>query len=281
MLTFYEMLEAQWQSGRFLCVGLDPDYDKLPEPLRRKPVGPALFEFNRAIIEATAGHACAFKPNSAFYEGYGAEGWTALVQTVSFIRDHYPEHPVILDAKRADIGNTNLGYVRAAFEILKAHAITVHPYLGEEALQPFLTNPAYGVLVLCHTSNPGAGEFQRLKLQNGQELYQYVAAQVSRVWNTHQNCGLIVGATYPEQLAEVRMIAGDIPVLIPGIGAQGGDIEVTVANGISSRGKGMIINASRSILYAASGADYMTAAGAEAARLDQAIRAAILLVGQK
>jgi orotidine-5'-phosphate decarboxylase len=165
--------------------------------------------------------------------------------------------------------------VQAAFEILKVNAITVHPYLGEEALQPFLSNPNHGVIVLCHTSNPGAAEFQRLKLQNGQELYQYVAAQVSRVWNTHQNCGLVVGATYPEQLAEVRAIAGDIPLLLPGIGTQGGDIEATVANGISSTGKGMIINASRSILYASSGADYVTAATAEAARLDREIQAAV------
>ncbi len=273
MNSFITLLKSRWQEGYFLCVGLDSDYEKLPERLREKPVEDALFEFNREIIRETAPYCCAFKPNIAFYEGYGPEGLSALIKTNRFIREQYPAHPIILDAKRADIGNTNTGYVKAAFEIFQAHAVTVHRYLGREALEPFLAKKERGVIVLCHTSNPGAGEFQELKI-NGEELYKVVAAKVNREWNYNGNCGLVVGATFPEQLAEVRRIAGDLPILIPGIGAQGGDLEQTVICGLNSVGQGIIVNASRSVIYASNGDNFARAAAAEAARLTAEIRRA-------
>ncbi|HBE79283.1 MAG TPA: orotidine-5'-phosphate decarboxylase [Firmicutes bacterium] len=271
MANFNQLLQSRWSQGHFLCVGLDSDYQKLPTCIKTTAIADSLIHFNREIIEATAEFCCAFKPNIAFYEGYGLEGLKALIETNRFIREHYPEIPIILDAKRADIGSTNKGYVKAAFEIYFANAITVHPYLGQEALQPFLENPEIGVIVLCHTSNPGAGEFQELQ-SDGRELYKIVASRVSQSWNRNHNCGLVVGATYPEQLAEVRQIAGDLPLLIPGIGAQGGDLAQTVTNGLNSKGSGIIINSSRSIIYASDDRDFMQAAGAEAAKLDQAIR---------
>lgn len=271
MNSFMALLESRWNEGHFLCVGLDTDYEKLPEKFKRQPVGDALFNFNREIIEATAPHCGVYKPNVAFYEGYGLEGLDALIRTNRFIRERYPVHPIILDAKRADIGNTNTGYVKAAFGVLQAHAITVHPYLGKEALAPFLNEKDRGVFVLCHTSNPGAGEFQELK-SGGEELFRIVAGNVSRDWNDNGNCGLVMGATYPKQLAEIRDVAGDLPLLIPGIGAQGGDLGQTVLNGLNSAKQGIIINASRSILYASSGNDFAAAAAAEAAHLTAEIR---------
>lgn len=271
MNNFMALLESRWNGGYFLCVGLDPDYDKLPVKFKQESVSEALFHFNREIIDATAPYCGAFKPNVAFYEGYGLEGLEALIKTNRFIRERHPMHPIVLDAKRADIGNTNAGYVKAAFEVLRAHAITVHPYLGKEALAPFLAEKDHGILVLCHTSNPGAGEFQELKI-NGEELYRVVAAKVSREWNSNGNCGLVMGATYPKQLAEIRKIAGDLPLLIPGIGAQGGDLRQTVIHGLNSAGEGIIINASRSIIYASTGNDFAAAAATEAARLATEIR---------
>lgn len=273
--NFNELLQKHWDAGKFLCVGLDADYRKLPEPVRKNTVADALFEFNKAIITATADYCCAFKPNSAFYEGYGLEGMEGLIRTTRYIRENYPEIPVILDAKRADIGNTNLGYVRAVEEVFLANAITVHPYLGKEALAPFLENRNLGVIILCHTSNPGAAEFQELPVGNGQNLYQRVAEAVARDWNVNGNCGLVLGATYPGQLAEVRKIAPEMPFLIPGIGAQGGDLHQTVLNGLSPAGAGIIINASRSIIYASSGRDFANAARNEAAKLARDIRAAV------
>ncbi len=277
MDNFSEILRYQWSKERFLCVGLDSDFKKVPVELQKLPVAEALFQFNRAIVEATAEHCCAFKPNSAFYEGYGLAGMEALIKTNGFIRDNYPEHLIILDAKRADIGNTNLGYAKAAFDIFRAHAITVHPYLGREALLPFLEDQNHGVFVLCHTSNPGAAEFQELKVNN-QDLYKIVAFKVHREWNMNQNCGLVMGATYPEQLAEVRQVAGDLPFLIPGIGAQGGDLERTVVNGLNQMGNGIIINASRSIIYASSGPEFARVAEKEASLLNEAIKK---IIGEK
>lgn len=271
MDNFSEILNYQWSKKKFLCVGLDSDYRKIPEELQKLPVTEALFQFNRAIIEATADHCCAYKPNSAFYEGYGLAGLEALIRTNEFIRENYPEHLLILDAKRADIGNTNLGYVKAAYDVFQAHAITVHPYLGREALLPFLEDRDHGVFVLCHTSNPGAAELQGLKI-DGTDLYKIVATKVSQEWDQNRNCGLVLGATYPEQLAEVRKLAEELPFLIPGIGAQGGDLEQTVINGLNHKGHGIIINASRSIIYASSGHDYAQAAEREAALLNEAIQ---------
>jgi orotidine-5'-phosphate decarboxylase len=271
MNRFLDLLRQHWQQQKFLCVGLDADYTKLPPQLLRAPVADALFQFNQAIVDATAGHCCAFKPNIAFYEGYGLAGLEALIRTNHYIRETYPGIPIILDAKRADIGNTNSGYVKAVKEIYAADAITVHPYLGKEALKPFLDEADLGVIILCHTSNPGAAEFQELTV-NAVELYKKVAYNVSENWNYNHNCALVVGATYPEQIGEVRALAPKLPLLIPGIGAQGGDLKKTVHYGLDGEQRGIIINASRSIIYASSGEDFAQAAAREAAKLEREIK---------
>ncbi len=260
------MLEAQWSRGNLVCVGLDSEYGKIPESARKDGVQDTIVKFNQAIVEATWDLVCAYKPNAAFYEAYGYEGIAALRRTIADIHVLAPNVPVILDAKRADIGNTNAGYVQAAFEFLQADAITVHPYLGAEALQPFLDLKDKGIIVLCRTSNPGAGEFQDLSV-SGEPLYRFVARRVASEWNKNGNCALVVGATYPEELREVRGLVGDMPILIPGIGAQGGDVEQTVTAGKDSRGWGMIINSSRGIIFASKGADFAEAARRETLKL--------------
>lgn len=201
--------------------------------------------FNKAIIDATCDLVCAYKPNSAFYEARGVEGITELKKTCDYLRKTYPEIPIILDAKRGDIGNTNEGYVTYAFDYLGADAITLHPYLGREALQPFLDRKDKGCIILCKTSNPGAGEFQDVGL-----LYQRVAKNVVKTWNSNGNCMVVVGATYPKDLAIIRRIVGNMTILVPGIGSQGGDIEKTVKAGMDSKGKGLIISSSRFIIFA-------------------------------
>ncbi len=182
-----------------------------------------------------------------------------------------PDVPVILDAKDMDIGNTNTGYVRMAFEYCQADAITINPYLGMEAAQPFLDQKDKGIIVLCRTSNKGSGEFQDLLIKSDMPLYQYVASRVAKYWNKNGNCALVVGATYPNELAQVRRIVGDMPILIPGIGVQGGDVEATVKAGRDSRGQGMIINASRSIIFASNGPDFAEAARRETLKLHNLI----------
>ncbi|GER85990.1 orotidine 5'-phosphate decarboxylase [Dictyobacter vulcani] len=260
--SFVSLLERRWQQGHFVCVGLDPEYDRLPAVVKegRTPEA-ALTLFACSIIDATADLVCAYKPNSAFYEAYGDAGIRALKQIVSYSKSKYPEIPIILDAKRADIGNTNLGYVSSSFDFLQADAITVHPYLGKEAMAPFLSRKDKGVIVLAKTSNPGSGEFQDLLVGETREpLYLTVARNVAHHWNNNGNCALVVGATYPAELQRVRELVGDLPLLIPGIGAQGGDVEATVKAGQDSRGWGMIINSSRGIIYASKGFDFAQAA---------------------
>jgi len=264
MNTFISLLAERWQKNTFVCVGLDADYQQLPETVKQgKSVEEALFAFNRAIIDATHDLVCAYKPNAAFYEAQGDGGLRALMRTVQYIKEVYPSIPTILDAKRADIGSTNLGYVQAAFDIIGVDAITVHPYLGKEALAPFLTRAEKGILVLVKTSNPGAGEFQDLLVGPAQEpLYQVIARHVAEQWNANGNCGIVIGATYPEDLRKARAIVGDMPILIPGIGTQGGAVAATVAAGKNSKGQGMIINASRGIIFASRGSDFAQAARA-------------------
>ena len=214
--NFMEMLKAKWDERKFVCVGLDSEFGKIPESARRSgsecdvSVANTVVAFNRAIVKATKDLVCAYKPNAAFYEAHGGEGIGALQRTIADIHVIAPDVPVILDAKRADIGNTNAGYVDAAFGFLGADAITVHPYLGAEALQPFLARAEKGVIVLCRTSNPGAGEFQDLSV-NGEPLYRFVARRVASEWNKNGNCSLVVGATYPDELREVRGLVGDMP----------------------------------------------------------------------
>ena len=260
--TFIAKLEYCWKQDNFVCVGLDSAYEQLPANVKsRTSVGEALFVFNRDIIDATHDLVCAYKPNAAFYEAQGIEGFQALIRTVQFIKETYPHIPVILDAKRADIGTTNLGYVKAAFDVAGVDAITVHPYPGKEALAPFLAHKEKGIIVLAKTSNPGAGEFQDLPVGDLQEpLYQVVARHVAQNWNANGNCALVVGATYPADLRKVRAIIGDMPILIPGIGVQGGEIAATVSAGKDSRGWGIIINSSRDIIFASKEGDFAQAA---------------------
>jgi orotidine-5'-phosphate decarboxylase len=257
--NFRDMLEAKWAEGKFVCVGLDSEFEKIPFWAQRFDgdnvhIGETIKNFNKKIVDMTHDMVCAYKPNVKFYIGHGPQGIDALAQTITHIHEKAPDVPVILDAKDMDIGNTNAGSVKFAFEYLNADAITVNPYLGREALQPFLDCKDKGIIVLCRTSNPGAGEFQDLLVDAGRAyklpLYQYVACQVRDEWNANGNCCLVVGATCPEELAGVRKIVGDMPILIPGIGAQGGDIKATVNAGKDSRGKGMIINSSRGIIFA-------------------------------
>ncbi len=276
--SFRALLDARWDARLFVSVGLDPDWDRLPDPVRAA-AGPdpddaaralAVAGFCTAIVDATADLACAFKPNAAFFESFGAPGIAALDAVMRHIRAVAPAVPVIYDAKRGDIGSTNRGYVEDAFDRLGADAITVHPYLGREALLPFLDRADRGIIVLCRTSNPGGGEFQDLDV-GGKPLYCAVARRVAEGWNGAGNCAVVVGATYPDELAQVRRIVGDMPILIPGVGAQGGDVRRTVEAGRDARGRGMIVNSSRGILYASAGADFARAARAETERLTREI----------
>lgn len=284
MRNFMELLRAQWAKGNFVCVGLDSELGKIPEFAHRKSISTTIVTFNRAIVEATKDIVCAYKPNSAFYEAHGNFGWVALRDTIIDIHRVAPNVPVILDAKRADIGNTNNGYVQMAFDYLQADAITVHPYLGAEALQPFLDRADKGVIVLCRTSNPGAGEFQDEdvagdSVPNGyMPLYKYVAHRVANYWNKNGNCALVVGATYPDELAEVRkIVGGNMPILIPGVGFQQKNVplekqvEQVVLAGGNALGEGMIINSSRGIIFASKGADFAEAARRETLKLHDLI----------
>ena len=247
-MTFLDKLEAlQDKNNSLLCVGLDPVMEKIPEHLKES-TNP-FFDFNKAIIDATHEYVCAFKPNSAFYEALGEQGVGELKATCDYIRIMYPETPIILDAKRGDIGSTNDGYTKYAFDYLQVDAITLHPFLGKESLEPFFKYTDKGLIFLCRTSNPGAGEFQDLAI-DGKPLYQHVAEKIVNDWNSNNNCLMVIGATVPEELKNVRQIAGDMTFLVPGIGAQGGDVEATVKAGLNSKNKGMIINSSRGIIFA-------------------------------
>lgn len=270
-----ELLAARFAEGKHLAVGLDPDPERIPESVA-PGASPAerVVEFNRRIVEATAGQACAYKPNAAFYEALGTDGFRALSETVATIRASAPDAAVILDAKRADIGSTNAGYVSAIFDELGADAVTVHPYLGGEALAPFLERAEKLVFVLARTSNPGAGELQDLPV-DGVPLYRHVARAVARDWNTAGNCGLVVGATYPEEMRAIREdVPAAMPLLVPGVGAQGGDAAAVVAANRETGSDAFLIAASRSILYASPDEDFADAARAAAAALDAEIRTA-------
>lgn len=280
MGRFMEMLSRLWGKGRFLCVGLDSAYDKIPTCCRETTVGSlsALFRFNRAIIGTTHNLVCAYKLNLGFYIACGAQGIAALIDTTRMIHEIAPGVPVILDGKFGDIGNTSEAYAKFAFDVCGADAVTVNPYLGAEALKPFLEREDRGIIVLARTSNPGAGEFQDLVLPPDREqltrvthLYQHVAKQVAEEWNECGNCAVVAGATSPGELAQIRKIVGDIPILIPGIGEQGGNLSASVRAGLNSQYEGIIVNASRSIIFASDGEDFADAAYAEAARLHEAI----------
>jgi len=241
-MTFLEKLNsAVDKANSLLCVGLDPDHTKLS--------GINQFDFNKKIIDATAEFVCAFKPNTAFYEALGADGIEDLKRTCDYILQKFPDLPIILDAKRADIGNTNYGYTEFAFNYLKADAITLHPYLGGQSLEPFLEFKDKGFFILARTSNPGAGDLQDLEV-SGQPLYLHVVTNAMKNWNKNGNVMFVAGATYPEELASVRKLAGeDVPILVPGIGAQGGDIAATCQAGLNTKGEGLIINSARTVIF--------------------------------
>jgi orotidine-5'-phosphate decarboxylase len=275
--TFAERLaRAQHLSGSLVCVGLDPDPAKLPLDLRAGPhtttaqAGSThdasardapLYAFNRRIVDATAHLAAAYKPQIAFYSALGAED--QLVASVRYIRERAPAALVILDAKRNDIGNTAEAYAREAFERYGADAVTVNPYMGEDSVRPFLARPDRGAILLCRTSNPGAKDFQDLVI-DGLPLYRWVAQRAAEHWNEHGNLMLVVGATYPREMADLRRAHPEVSFLVPGIGAQGGDLDATLAAGLDARGAGLLINSSRGIIYAGGGApDAIRAAAAD------------------
>ena len=270
-MSFIEQLRARWQaSNSLVCVGLDPDPSKFPPEFDGRD--DAIFEFCRDIVDATAGYACAFKPQIAYFAAHAAED--ALTRLVAHIHDVHPGIPVILDAKRGDIGSTASMYAIEAFERFGADAVTLNPYMGRDSAQPFLDHAGKGCVFLCHTSNPGARDFQELAVSDGsgvEPLYQRVARSIASGWNQNGNCALVLGATFPEELKVIRGIVGDMPLLIPGIGAQGGDVEATVRNGKSADGTGLMINSSRGILYASRGAGYAEAAADAARELRDAI----------
>lgn len=245
------MHRAWEEKNSLLCVGLDTDPNKIPAHLREEEC--PVFEFNRAIIDHTFDLVCAYKAQIAYYSAANADH--ELCMTIDYIHDRYPGIPVILDAKRGDIGSTARMYAREVFDRYRADAVTVNPYLGGDTLEPFLVHKEKGIIVLCRTSNPGAGDIQDLE-SNGKKIYQIVAHKATREWNHNGNILLVVGATYPGELGEIRAIAGDVPFLVPGIGAQGGDVEKAVKGGKTRNGTGMIINSSRGIIYAGKGTGF-------------------------
>ncbi len=251
-MSFFEKLEKIIKKNQSLiCVGLDSEVEKIANNDQ--------FSFNKRIIKATNPYVCSYKLNTAFYEAIGYKGILALEKTCRFIKAQHPEIPIIIDAKRADIANTNIGYLKFVFDYLNADAVTVNPYLGEESLMPFLEKKDKGIIILCWTSNPGAKEFQDLKLKfkvknynKELPLYQYVAYQVATKWNKNNNCLLVVGATYPKELKKIRKIVGDkMWILVPGVGSQGGDIKQVLKAGLNSKRQGLIINVSRSVIFSA------------------------------
>ncbi len=245
-VNFINKLNAAWSSNdSLLCVGLDPDVARFPAHLRERPDG--ILEFCKAIIDATADLACAFKPQIAYFAALGAED--QLEAICRHLRDKHPHIPLVLDAKRGDIGATARQYAREAFDRYGADAVTVNPYMGFDSVEPYMEWEDRGVIVLCRTSNAGGSDLQFLDV-GGQPLYQHVARLVADKWNRNGQCALVVGATFPEELARVRGIVGDMPLLVPGIGAQGGDVAATVKAGRTAAGAGMMINSSRAILYA-------------------------------
>jgi orotidine-5'-phosphate decarboxylase len=248
-MTFAERLaRAQQTSGSLVCVGLDPDPAKLPKDLDGDQ---PLYAFDRRIVDATADIAAAYKPQIAFYSALGAEA--ELVASIRYIRERAPAALVILDAKRGDIGNTAEAYAREAFDRYGADAVTVNPYMGEDSVRPFLARPDRGAILLCRTSNPGAEDFQDL-LVDGLPLYRRVAQRAAAHWNTHGNLMLVVGATYPREMADLRMAHPEVPFLVPGIGAQGGDLDAILAAGLDAHGAGLLISSSRNIIFAGGGA---------------------------
>lgn len=271
MSTFIQQLRHAWsQQHSLLTLGLDPDLTRFPAEFKQQPA--AIYDFCTGIVDACAPYISAIKPQIAYFASVHAE--PQLERLCAYIQQHYPELPIILDAKRGDIGSTATHYAREAFERYGADAVTVNPYMGYDSIAPYFDWPEKGVIILCRTSNPGGSDLQFLEI-NGQALYLHVAQLVAEKWNTITGqCALVVGATFPEEIAKVRAVVGDMPLLVPGIGAQGGDIPATVQAGLDSHGQGMMINSSRAILYAESGSHWQQAAAEVAKQTRDAINAA-------
>jgi len=264
-----KLLDASRRNCSLLCIGLDPDPELMPDV--------DILQFNREIIDATSDLVCAYKPNFAFYEALGIEGLRAMQKTV----EHIPEGiPVIADAKRGDIGSTSRAYARAVFDVFGFDAVTVSPYLGFDSIAPFIDYTDKGVFILCKTSNNGASDFQDLLCRRSEDdiagapLYERVALKALE-WNQHGNIGLVVGATYPDQLKRVRLLCPELALLVPGIGAQGGDMAKTVAYGVDAQGEKAVINSSRQVLYASRGKDFAQAARQEALKLRDKINSCL------
>ena len=273
--SFLVRLEQACEVSRsLLCVGLDPDPDLMPVA--------DVFEFNQAIVDATSGLVCAYKPNTAFYEALGIPGLDALGRTVEYIRRTAPQVIVIGDAKRGDIGPSSQAYAQAAFDVWGFDAVTINAWGGLDSIAPFLEQGDRGVFIWCRGSNPGSADLQDLTVESPDgplPLYQHLALS-SRNWNQAGNVGLVVGATYPEQLEAVRRICPKMPILIPGIGAQGGDLESAIRLGTDNRGRLAVISSSRGIIYASSGPDYAGAARREAQRVREDINRVLASEGK-
>ncbi|MDP0587831.1 MAG: orotidine-5'-phosphate decarboxylase [Candidatus Endonucleobacter bathymodioli] len=255
-MSFLSQLDLSIETNNsFICVGLDPLQERLPQTIKSKPK--AIFEFNKGIIDATADLVCSYKPQAAYYHAQGAEDQLTL--TINYIHQYYPHIPVILDAKRGDIGSTADQYAKEAFERYQADAVTVNPYMGVDSIESFTRYKNKGVIVLCRTSNPGADAIQNL-IVGDRYLYEVIAEKAINEWNENGNILLVVGATNPKELRRIRKASGDTTLLVPGIGAQGGDIEAIVKGGLNNLNKGIIISSSRSIIYASNGSDFQNAA---------------------
>ena len=272
-MSFVSALRAAWRrSDSLLCVGLDPDPGRYPRALAGR--ADAAFVFCRAIVDATAQAACAFKPQIAYFAAQRAED--QLEALIAHIHERHPGIPVVLDAKRGDVGSTAEQYAREAFERYRADAVTLSPYMGFDSIEPYLGYAGRGAILLCRTSNAGGSDLQALQVDGGAErLFERVARLAAGPWNRGGELGLVVGATFPSELQRVRQIAGEMPLLVPGIGAQGGDLEATVDAGATADGTGMMVNSSRAILYAASDEGFAQAAGAAALATRDALRDAI------
>jgi orotidine-5'-phosphate decarboxylase len=267
-MGFMQALRARWErADSLVCVGLDPEPANFPPRVADAP--DAIFHFCRDIVDATAQYVCCFKPQIAHFAALGAEG--ALQRLIAYIHSDHPGIPVILDSKRGDIGSTARHYASEAFDRYAADAVTANPYLGRDSVQPFLDRADRGVVILCRTSNPGATDLQDLLVSDGgratRPLYQHVAEKIARDWNGNGNCALVVGATWPEQLREVRAIVGGMPFLVPGVGAQGGDVEAVVTYSKTADGSGLVVSSSGASLYASNGDDFAEAAAAAAKSL--------------
>jgi orotidine-5'-phosphate decarboxylase len=248
----------------FLCVGLDTDIKKIPQHLLNEE--DPVFAFNKAIIDATAEYAVAYKPNTAFYEVYGAKGWASLEKTINYIKENHPEIFVIADAKRGDIGNTSANYAKAFFETLKADAITVAPYMGVDSVEPFLGFEDKWIILLALTSNKGSKDFQYLNA-DGKELYKNVLMK-SQEWADENKMMYVVGATHPEELGKIRKMLPNHFFLVPGVGAQGGDLQSVAKHGLNDQ-IGLLVNSSRGIIYASNGEDFAERAAEEAKKLQK------------